>query len=390
MYLREYMRQYRSSYYQQHVLPARMAARAALVADSNNNGNSNNSNGNSIAASSGNSSGSDSGPENRTTDSSTIRPSSIMEVSDSSASTSTSSAWSSFSSSKAVKATSSSSFSSSSDSSDSADSSHTCGLEGVILSSSQTSSIRMTPPHTCTHKAEFAFPSSGRPQPRKPTMMPSFPSRPSGTSRRLGLLTPFAPGSSSSSDVGKSRDVRRQELLTSLETAFNSLAEVESGVADLAPTKLLLKTVVQARMCLETFDPSGRDVKLTFEVFNLALHKLSPGLRAQFLSIYCPSSPHCLTPGASLQSMVSFLQAEIVTQHAKSVWLITRNREENGDGIPLTPVDPLTTTPYCRYCKTTGHLYEHCLNVRQLLCFQCYEEGHTKRNCPYRVPVYRF
>lgn len=147
-------------------------------------------------------------------------------------------------------------------------------------------------------------------------MMPSFPSRPSRTSGRLSLLTSFAP-SNSNSDVGKSRDVRRQELLASLETAFNSLAEVESGVADLAPTKLLLKTVVQARMCLETFDPSGRDVKLTFEVFNLALHKLSPGLRAQFLSIYCPSSPHCLTPGASLQSMVSFLQAEIVTQHAK-------------------------------------------------------------------------
>ena len=220
--------------------------------------------------------------------------------------------------------------------------------------------------------------------------------------------------------------IQQQQLRAELENTFNKLPDLQSG-ADLAVVKQLLAEVARAQKKIadhfiqtsdnstNSFNVSSSSQQILFDVFNFAFRKLPFKMREQFLAIY---GIHLF--GINLKNLIAFLQAEIVSQHSKTVWLLkllTNNNNDNNSSdnnnynkkkqqfsdiivhlessnssnhLKLKENSNINNNEnnnnnsavlYCNYCKTVGHLAANCCSIRELLCFQCYQYGHTKRVC---------
>ena len=171
-------------------------------------------------------------------------------------------------------------------------------------------------------------------------------------------------------------DFRKQAFRTSMESSLAELADIQSG-ADVDAVKHLLTECAKAQRQLSVF---GSDSRLPFEVFTMAFRKLPSKMREQFLTIYGVRQN-----GINLKNLIAFLQAEIVAQHSKTVWLLSmlaaKSKEPNNFslspsisfGTPssakkmsaIGPVAPKwnssgNSAVYCKYCKSQGHTPAGC------------------------------
>lgn len=174
----------------------------------------------------------------------------------------------------------------------------------------------------------------------------------------------------------------RFELRQFFEKSFAGLKVVESGV-DVEGIKELLRVTARAKYELSRYP---KDTHLHFNIFNMAFSKLSLNFREHFLSMY-----GFLPNGINLENLVALLEAEIVAQHTKKVNLMKtiqhlnmKRAERPSNLFSCMPVALRQgySIPFCKYCKCTDHDREHCPNIKKLLCFRCYDTGHTKPWCP--------
>lgn len=164
------------------------------------------------------------------------------------------------------------------------------------------------------------------------------------------------------------------KLRNSFESSFARLNTIESG-ADVDGIKNLLRETARARRMLARFP---KDSRLQFDIFNMAFSKLSMMMRDQYLSIY-GSIPN----GINLQNLIALLEAEIVAQNNKKVFLVnsmlyleSKKTMRQGESI--------MGQVFCIYCKSREHVRDACPHIKNLICFSCYRSGHTKRDCYYR------
>lgn len=195
------------------------------------------------------------------------------------------------------------------------------------------------------------------------------------TPREPPLLFSLNHASSTSAKPQACFDSTKCKLRQEIEASIARLSAVESG-ADVESVKALLAETARTRIQLAKYP---RDSRLQSTIFNLAFSKLPLKMRDQFLSIY-----GSLLGGISLSNLVSFLQAEIVAQNAKTVNLVNKiiyskamgqnfNHQKQVDGGLIR----------CKYCKSRGHVRDDCAFLKGLLCFKCYKSGHIKRDCPH-------
>lgn len=164
------------------------------------------------------------------------------------------------------------------------------------------------------------------------------------------------------------------KLRNSFESSLARLNTIESG-ADVDGIKNLLRETARARRMLARFP---KDSRLQFDIFNMAFSKLSMMMRDQYLSIY-GSIPN----GINLQNLTALLEAEIVAQNNKKVFLVnsmfyleSKKTMRQGESI--------MGQVFCIYCKSREHVRDACPHIKNLICFSCYRSGHTKRDCYYR------
>lgn len=179
-------------------------------------------------------------------------------------------------------------------------------------------------------------------------------------------------------------DLKKCELRFTFERTFAQMSPIDSG-ADVVAIKKLLRESAKAHSALLEYP---QDCRLHFDIFNMAFSKLPLKLREQFFSIYGSTQN-----GINLANLVSLLQAEIVAQHSKTVWLVNKvhsgktgksvqpRRRSLGLMVPVPTPRQVNLFNYCKYCKTHGHVRDACLHVKELLCFRCYQNGHTQRDC---------
>lgn len=176
-------------------------------------------------------------------------------------------------------------------------------------------------------------------------------------------------------------DLKKCELRFSFEKVFAQMSPIDSG-ADVVSIKKLLRETARAHSALLEY-PS--DNRLHFDIFNMAFSKLPLKLREQFFSIYGSSQN-----GINLANLVALLQAEIVAQHSKTVWLINKVQFGSSNSMKSrlrssldpAPFSKVEFSNYCKYCKSFGHVRDACHHLKELLCFRCYQNGHTQRDCP--------
>lgn len=181
-------------------------------------------------------------------------------------------------------------------------------------------------------------------------------------------------------------DLQKCKLRFNFENTFARLNDIKSG-ADVDSIKNLLRECARARKELALYP---NDTRLHFVIFNMAFNKLPLTLREQFLSIY-----GSISNGINIQNLVTLLEAEIVAEHKKKVSLYNnmlyrkakeRMRSyESSDQVPSAQLNNVSEQMFCKYCKSHDHVRNDCLKIKELLCFKCFQSGHTKRDCIFRT-----
>jgi len=148
------------------------------------------------------------------------------------------------------------------------------------------------------------------------------------------------------------------QLRDSVGEALSPLANIESGT-NVEAVKALLIECARAKRQLYRFPADSR---LQFDVFNLIFTKLSKEMRDEFLTTFGVQKN-----GICLQNLVDYLEAEIVAENKRMMWLQTKG----GNFRQAT----------CHYCKSNGHTYDNCPFIAHLVCFRCFGRGHTRKAC---------
>ena len=120
--------------------------------------------------------------------------------------------------------------------------------------------------------------------------------------------------------------------------------------------KRLLVLVAKAQRAIWPF---WYDAKLHSFICSSVLVKLPTKLRGQFISLFGHNAA-CW----SVRDLRRFLQ-DLIVEHYQ---LVDREITKNND-------------QWCQYCKRAGHLKANCYKRQSLLCYACFQYGHSSKRC---------
>lgn len=137
-----------------------------------------------------------------------------------------------------------------------------------------------------------------------------------------------------------------------------SLDELKDLFKQLQPTtanadalRAIHDAVFKADQSLKTLEQTDYVHGLEKDFFEQALYLLEPKMQSNFLG-----SEHF---AQSLAALGAFLAYQLPPDQSSS-----------------GPVGLI-----CRYCKEPGHYKADCPKIKELMCYRCFDQGHTQKTC---------
>lgn len=235
---------------------------------------------------------------------------------------------------------------------------------------------------TASVKSESIYAEEDSPKSDSKNLISSEKDDTTSENNKMGSCESLVPVAASSLDdiqPKKSFDLEKCKLRYSLEQSFAQLNAIESD-ANVEDIKKLICQLAYTKTELTRYQ---NDSRLHFAIFKVAFDKLSLVLREQFLTVYGSHDG-----GINITNLISLLEAEIAAQHSKKVNLNNmpnfkpkKTLEPNFLSSVSVPFRRSFSSTFCKYCKSTDHVRDQCPNIKKLLCFKCYQTGHTKPWC---------